>query len=57
MTMATLIKETFNWGWLIAQRFSPLFSQRKTRQYPVKHGAGEVAESSKFGSTGSRKGE
>lgn len=24
MTMATLTKETFRWGWLIALRFNPL---------------------------------
>ena len=27
MTKATLIKTTFNWGWLTVQRFSPLSSR------------------------------
>jgi hypothetical protein len=29
MTIATLIKETFNWDWLTVQDFSPLFSWQK----------------------------
>ena len=27
MTKATLIRTTFNWGWLTGQRFSPLSSR------------------------------
>jgi hypothetical protein len=29
MTKATLIKTTFDWGWLKVQRFSPLSSRRE----------------------------
>jgi hypothetical protein len=29
MTKATLIRTTFNWGWLTGQRFSPLLSRQE----------------------------
>lgn len=31
MSMATLITETVNWGWLTVQKFSPLSSWQETR--------------------------
>jgi hypothetical protein len=45
MTMATLKRKTFNWGWLTVQRFSPLSSWREAWQHAGRHGAGG-AESS-----------
>ena len=46
MTTAILIQETFNWGWLTVQTFSPLSSWQQTWWHTGRHGAGEGAESS-----------
>jgi hypothetical protein len=51
----TVIIETFNWGLLTVQRFSPLLSQRKSWWHAGRHETGEVADSSTSGSAGSRK--
>ena len=49
MTMATLIKETFNWVWLMFQRFSPLWGGWPSAG---RHGAGGGPESSTSGLAG-----
>jgi hypothetical protein len=45
MTNATLIRATFNWGWLQVKKFGPLLSRQEAWQYPGRHGVGG-AESS-----------
>jgi hypothetical protein len=56
MTTATLIKRKHLTGvYLQFQRFSPLSSWQGALWHAGRHGAGEVAETSTFGSTGSRK--
>jgi hypothetical protein len=45
MTKATLIRTTFNWGWLIDSEVQSIIIKAGTWQHPGRHGAGE-AESS-----------
>lgn len=52
MTIVTVIKKTFNWGWM---RFSPLSSPLNTWLCTGKHGAVQVPKSSTPASAGSRK--
>jgi hypothetical protein len=40
MTKATLIRTTFNWGWLKGKRFSPLSSRQEAWEHPGRHSAG-----------------
>jgi hypothetical protein len=48
-------RKTFHWSRITVQRFSPLSSWQEAWWHAGRHGAGEVAESSKSGSAGSRK--
>jgi hypothetical protein len=50
MTKATLIKTTFNWGWLICSEVQSSFIKVGTWQHPGRHvaaGAGSSTSSSK----------
>jgi hypothetical protein len=47
-------RKTFNWGWLTVHRFS-LWTWQEAWWPTGRHGAGEEAESSASGPTGSRK--
>jgi hypothetical protein len=40
MTKATLIKATFNWGWLIGSEVQSIIFKVGALQNPVRHGAG-----------------
>jgi hypothetical protein len=51
MTKASLIKPTFNWGWLTGSEFQSIIIKVGTWQYPGRHGAGR-AESSTSSSKG-----
>jgi hypothetical protein len=51
MTKATLIKDSIELGLAYSQRFGPLLSWQHTGS----RGAGEIAESSVYGSVSSRK--
>ena len=50
MTIATLIKKAFNWGWLTVKRFSSLSSWWEAWGHADRHSAREVAEKSTSGS-------
>jgi hypothetical protein len=53
MTKVTLIKTTFNWGWLTGSEVqSTIMKVLGTWEYPGRHGAGEGAESSTSSSEG-----
>jgi hypothetical protein len=45
MTEATLIRTTFNWGWLTSSEVQSIIIKVGAWQHPGRHGAGE-AESS-----------
>jgi hypothetical protein len=51
MTKATLIKTTFNWGWLTDSEVQSIAIKVEAWQHPGRHGAGE-AESSTSSSKG-----
>jgi hypothetical protein len=44
MTKASLIRTTFNWGWLTGSEVQSIIIKAETWQHPGRHGAG--AESS-----------
>jgi hypothetical protein len=50
MTNATLIRTTFNWGWLTGSEVQFIIIDVETWQHPGRHGTG--AESSTFSSEG-----
>jgi hypothetical protein len=45
MTKATLIRTTFNWGWLTGSEVQSIMIKARAWQFPGRHGA-EGAESS-----------
>jgi hypothetical protein len=45
MTKATLIRTTFNWGWLTGSEVSSIFIKAGARQCPGRHGAGGTESS------------
>jgi hypothetical protein len=47
MTKASLIKITFNWGWLIGSEVQSIIIKVGAWQYPGRHGAGRAESSSK----------
>jgi hypothetical protein len=49
MTKATLIRTTFNWGWLTDSEVQSIIIKVGTWQYPGRHGTGG-AESPTFSS-------
>jgi len=51
MTKATLIRTTFNWGWLTGSEIQSIIIKVGWRQHPGRHGAGG-AESSTSSSEG-----
>jgi hypothetical protein len=51
MIKATLIKPTFNWGWLIGSEIQSIIIKVGAWQHPSRHGAGR-AESSTSSSEG-----
>jgi hypothetical protein len=51
MTKATLIRTTFNWGWLTASEVQSIIIKAGAWQHPGRHGVGG-AESSKSSSEG-----
>jgi hypothetical protein len=51
MTKASLIKTTFNWGWLTGSEVQSIIIKVGAWQYPGRHGAGR-AESSTSSSKG-----
>jgi hypothetical protein len=51
MTKASLIKTTFNWGWLTGSEVQSIIIKVGAWQYPGRHGAGG-AESSTSSSKG-----
>jgi hypothetical protein len=51
MTKASLIKTTFNWGWLTGSEVQSIIIKVGAWQHPGRHGAGG-AESSMFSSKG-----
>jgi hypothetical protein len=52
MTKATLLRTTFNWGWLTGSEVQSIIIKAGTKwQHPVRHGAGG-AESSTYLSEG-----
>jgi hypothetical protein len=51
MTKSTLIRTTFNWGWLTGSEIQSIIIKAATWQYPGRHGAGG-AESSTSSSEG-----
>jgi hypothetical protein len=51
MTRASLIKTTFNWGWLTGSELQSIIIKVGAWQHPDRHGA-EGAESSTFLSEG-----
>jgi hypothetical protein len=51
MTKATLIRTTFNWGWLTGSEVQPIIIKAGVWQHPGRHGAGG-AESSTSSSEG-----
>jgi hypothetical protein len=51
MTKASLIRTTFNWGWLTGSEVQSIIIKAGTWQHPGRHGAGE-AESSTSSSEG-----
>ena len=53
MTEATLIRTTFNWGWLIGSEVQPITIKAGTWQHPGRPGAGG-AESSTSSSEGNQ---
>jgi hypothetical protein len=42
MTKATLIRTTFNWGWLTGSEVQSIIIKTGTWQHPGRHGAGEA---------------
>jgi hypothetical protein len=40
MTKATLIRTTFNWGWLTGSEIQSIIIKVKAWQHPGRHGAG-----------------
>jgi hypothetical protein len=42
MTKATLIRTTFNWGWLTGSEVQSIIIKMGTLQHPGRHGAGEL---------------
>ena len=53
MTKATLVRTTFNWGWLTGSEIQSITIRVGTQQHLGRHGAG-VAESSTSSSEGSQ---
>jgi hypothetical protein len=51
MTKATLIRTTFNWGWLAGSEVQSIIIKAGARQHPGRHGAGE-SENSTSSSSG-----
>jgi hypothetical protein len=51
MTKASLIKTTFNWGWLTVSEVQSIIIKEGAWQHPGRHGAGRP-ESSKSSSKG-----
>ena len=51
MTKATLIRTTFNWGWLTSSEIQSIIIKMGTWQHPGRHGT-EGAESSTSSSEG-----
>jgi hypothetical protein len=51
MTKATLIRTTFNWGWLTGSEVQSIITKAGAWQHPGRHGAGG-AESSTSSSEG-----
>jgi hypothetical protein len=51
MTNATLIRTTFNWGWLTGSEVQSIIIKAGTQQHTSRHGAGG-AESSMLSSEG-----
>jgi hypothetical protein len=51
MTKTSLIRTTFNWGWLTGSEVQSIITKAGTRQHPGRHGAGR-AESSTSSSEG-----
>jgi hypothetical protein len=45
MVKASLIKTTFNWGWLTGSEVQSIIIKVRAWQYPGKHGAGKVESS------------
>jgi hypothetical protein len=46
MTKATLIKTTFNWGWVTGSEVQSVIIKAGTWQHPGRHGAGRAESSS-----------
>jgi hypothetical protein len=38
MTKATLLRTTFNWGWLLGSEIQSIIVKEGARQYPGRHG-------------------
>jgi hypothetical protein len=55
MTKATLIKTTFNWGWLTVSEVQPIIIMVGGMVAAGRHGPGEGAKSSTSWSKGNRK--
>jgi hypothetical protein len=46
MTKATLIRTTFNWGWLTGSEVQSIIIKMGARQHPGRHSAGRTERSS-----------
>jgi hypothetical protein len=46
MTKVSLIKTTFNWGWLTGSEIQSIIIKVGAWQYPGRHGAGRAENSS-----------
>jgi hypothetical protein len=46
MTKATLIRTTFNWGWLTGSEVQSIITKAGTWQHPSRYGAGRAKSSS-----------
>jgi hypothetical protein len=42
MTKATLIRTTFNWGWLAGSEVQSIIIKVEAQQHPGRHGTGEA---------------